>query len=64
MHISAFDQRKAALLEAIHTNDRSVKQSIDTHALPIVNLINNHPHYVTTSRYSIYFYPTVIIIVM
>jgi tRNA(Phe) wybutosine-synthesizing methylase Tyw3 len=48
----AFDRRKREILEQIQSSDRSIKQSIDEHALPIVNLLNESTDYVTTSRYT------------
>ena len=49
---STFDTRKSQILDQIINNDRSVKQSIDTHALPLVELINGLDDFVTTSSCS------------
>lgn len=48
----AFDQRKREILLQIETADKSIKQSIDHHALEIVQLINKSRDFVTTSRYA------------
>ncbi|KAI3636954.1 hypothetical protein MIR68_005221 [Amoeboaphelidium protococcarum] len=47
-----FNQRKVEILKSIDDNDKSVKQSIDVHALPIVNLLNDMNQFVTTSSCS------------
>ncbi|KAI3651681.1 hypothetical protein MP228_002984 [Amoeboaphelidium protococcarum] len=47
-----FNQRKVEILKSIDENDKSVKQSIDVHALPIVNLLNDMDQFVTTSSCS------------
>ena len=55
---SAFDQRKEHTLQTIfHPTspspcDKSPKGAVDTLALPILNLINGHPDYYTTSSCS------------
>ena len=54
---NAFDQRKSHTLKTIFTTpspscDKSPKGSVDTLALPIIDPINNHPDYYTTSSCS------------
>eukprot|EP00158_Paraphelidium_tribonemae_P003076 Partr_v1_DN25877_c1_g1_i2_m2674 putative tRNA-yW synthesizing protein 3 homolog (S. cerevisiae) len=47
-----FSEQRRDILERISTGDKSVKQSIDSHALPICNLINSLDDFVTTSSCS------------
>jgi hypothetical protein len=49
-----FSQRKNSILADIQaaSNDRSPKGSIDERVCPFLDLLNSHPDYVTTSRYT------------
>src|SRR5262245_39549957 len=49
-----FLQRKQHILHclSVPSCDNSPKASVDTAALPIIALLNSHPHYVTTSSCS------------
>ena len=60
----AFDSRKASILSSLagNSNDKSPKGSIDAPIVTLINLINSHPDYVTTSscsgRISIFHHPS------
>jgi tRNA wybutosine-synthesizing protein 3 len=44
-----FENEKKLALEKAFSNDKSKKGSIDIQILPVINLINKHPDYYTTS---------------
>ncbi|KAG5246736.1 Met-10++ family protein [Salix suchowensis] len=49
-----FEKRKAATLSALASSktDKSPKGTLDTHIIPLINTINSHPSYFTTSSCS------------
>jgi tRNA wybutosine-synthesizing protein 3 len=49
---SPFDQRKAHILSKLFHPDKSPKGSVDTAIIPLLNLFNGHPDYITTSSCS------------
>ncbi|CAK7351211.1 unnamed protein product [Dovyalis caffra] len=49
-----FEKRKAATLSSLASSktDKSPKGTVDTHIIPLINTINSHPSYFTTSSCS------------
>ncbi|KAK2644488.1 hypothetical protein Ddye_019683 [Dipteronia dyeriana] len=60
----SFEQRKASTLESLSSSitDKSPKGTLDLPIVPLINVINSHPDYFTTSscsgRVSIFSHPT------
>ncbi|XP_031253784.1 tRNA wybutosine-synthesizing protein 2/3/4 isoform X1 [Pistacia vera] len=50
----SFDQRKAATLASLNSSvtDKSPKGTLDTPIIPLINALNSHPNYFTTSSCS------------